>query len=285
MDSGSTHCFIESSLVNDLSLPTTSIAPVELRRFDSTSNAYISQSVTLPISFESGESMSVDFYVTQLDSTCTLVFGHNWLACHNLLIDWALNSITFHLDPQECPTLPCTALLALSNLISDPSNIPSITPPDPMTDLSADPSINLATVLSKHLHISLINASAFMRASRLPGSLAFTLDHNTTSVSAGSAKPSEPVDLSSIPSEYHDFANVFSRSKANKLPPHCLYDLKISLKEGTSLPVGTIYSLLQVELKALWEFIDKNLAIGFICPSTSPHSAPVLFIRKKDSLL
>ncbi|KAJ3560639.1 hypothetical protein NP233_g10703 [Leucocoprinus birnbaumii] len=284
VDSGSTHCFVDSSLVNDLSLPTTSIALVELQLFDSTPNAYISQSVTLPISFESGESMSVDFYVTRLDSTCALVLGHNWLTRHNLLIDWALNSITFRPDLQERPTSPHAAQLALSDPISDLSDILSVTPPDPTTDLSADPSVDPVIVPSDHLHISLINASTFMCASRLPGSLAFTLDLNKTSMSAGSAKPSEPVNLSSVPSEYHDFADIFSKSKANELPPHCPYNLKINLKEGTSPPVGTIYSLLQVELQVLWEFIDENLAIGFIRPSTSPHGAPVLFVRKKDNL-
>ena len=51
------------------------------------------------------------------------------------------------------------------------------------------------------------------------------------------------MDLSSIPSEYHDYADVFSKSEANTLPPHRPYDLKINLEEGTSPPLGPIYSL------------------------------------------
>ncbi|KAJ3553524.1 hypothetical protein NP233_g12624 [Leucocoprinus birnbaumii] len=177
---------------------------------------------------------------------------------------------------------PHAAQSAPSNPISDLSDIPSVTPPNPTTDPSTDLSVDPAIVPSDHPHISLINASAFMCTSMLPGSLTFTLDLNMTSASAGSAKLSKPVDLSFVPSKYHNFADVSSKSKANKLPPHCPYDLKINLKEGTSPPVSTIYLLLQVELQVLQEFIDKNLAIGFICLSTSLHGAPVLFVCKKD---
>ena len=45
------------------------------------------------------------------------------------------------------------------------------------------------------------------------------------------------------------------------------------------------YSLSQSELQTLREFIDEHLRIGFICLTTSPHGAPVLFIRKKDGSL
>src|ERR1700730_7547250 len=43
--------------------------------------------------------------------------------------------------------------------------------------------------------------------------------------------------------------------------------------------------LSQSELHELCEFLDKHLWIGFICPSHSPHGAPVLFIQKKNGNL
>jgi len=93
------------------------------------------------------------------------------------------------------------------------------------------------------------------------------------------------VNMSTIPKDYHDFTDVFSKSKAGKLANHRPYNLKITLDEGTSLPFGPIYSLSQEELVALHKFIDENLATGFICPSRSSHGAPVLFIQKKDGSL
>ena len=93
------------------------------------------------------------------------------------------------------------------------------------------------------------------------------------------------MDLSSIPPEYHDYADVFSKSKVNTLPPHRPYDLKINLEEGTSPPLGPIYSLSPAELATLREFIDEHLKSGFIRPTNSPYGAPILFVKKKNGQL
>ena len=50
-------------------------------------------------------------------------------------------------------------------------------------------------------------------------------------------------------------------------------------------PFGPIYSLSKPELKTLRGYIDDNLKNGFIKPSTSPASAPILFVKKKDGSL
>jgi len=83
-------------------------------------------------------------------------------------------------------------------------------------------------------------------------------------IQANSTKLAETPDLSNIPSEYHEFADIFSKTKAETLPPHYPYDLKINLEEGAQSLVGPIYSLLASEQEALKEFIEKNLNMGFI---------------------
>ena len=50
-------------------------------------------------------------------------------------------------------------------------------------------------------------------------------------------------DLSSILEEYHDFADVFDKAKADMLALHWPYDLKINLEEDSTLPLGQMYSL------------------------------------------
>ena len=62
-----------------------------------------------------------------------------------------------------------------------------------------------------------------------------------------STKLAETPDLSNVSSEYHEFANVLSKTKAEILIPHYPYDLKINLEEGAQSPVGPIYSLLASE--------------------------------------
>jgi len=138
---------------------------------------------------------------------------------------------------------------------------------------------------SRQPNIAIIGAAAFLHASKLPGSHNFELCLRSSDIQANSAKLAETPDLSNVSSEYHEFADVFNKTKAKVLPPHHLYDLKINLEEGAQPPVGPIYSLSASEQEALKEFIEENLNMGFIQPTSSPHSAPVLFVKKKDGSL
>jgi len=54
---------------------------------------------------------------------------------------------------------------------------------------------------------------------------------------------------------------------------------------GAQPPVSPIYSLLASEQEALKDFIEENLNMGFIRPTSSLHSALVLFVKKKDGSL
>ena len=129
----------------------------------------------------------------------------------------------------------------------------------------------------------MINAAAYLHASKLPGSVTFQLQLSPDGT-LGWAAQEVPPDLSSVPEDYHEFADVFSKGKADMLPPHRSYDLKIELEEGTP-PPNRMYSLSQSELETLRAFIEEHVNIGFIRPSKSPHGAPILFIKKKDGSL
>ena len=91
-----------------------------------------------------------------------------------------------------------------------------------------------------------------MQLCKLQGTQTFHIHLSDISISANSVSVSkEALDLSSIPEEYHDFADVFSKAKAEKLALHRPYDLKINLEEGTSPPIILMYPLSQSELKVL----------------------------------
>ena len=138
---------------------------------------------------------------------------------------------------------------------------------------------------SEQPNITIIGATAFLCASKLLGSHNFELCLCSLDIQANSVKLAEAPDLSNVPSEYHKFADVFSQTKAEILPPHHPYDLKINLEEGAQPPVSPIYSLSASEQEALKEFIEENLHMGYILPTSSLHGAPVLFIKKKDGSL
>jgi len=125
---------------------------------------------------------------------------------------------------------------------------------------------------------------ALLRASQLSGSKIFAIQFSST-VQAKSTTISKKIDLFSIPEEYYEYADVFSKSKAETLAPYCPYDLQIDLEKDSHPPVGTIYSLSKFKQETLKEFIDENLTNGFICSTLSPYGAPVLFVKKKDRSL
>ena len=95
-----------------------------------------------------------------------------------------------------------------------------------------------------------------MRTCSLEGSTCFQLDTTTSELTgkATSLMPSsELLDKvkAHVPEDYHDYADVFNKARVDTLAPHRPYDLKINLEEGTSPPIGPIYSLSASELKAL----------------------------------
>lgn len=104
-----------------------------------------------------------------------------------------------------------------------------------------------------------------------------------TSLSPG--KPSEPSDLSVVPSVYHDLVAVFSKDEACLLPPHRPYDCAIDLLPGAPLPSGRLYSLTQPEREAMVKYIMDSLAASIIRPSSSPVGAGFFFMEKKDKSL
>jgi len=264
---------LDSAFAHGYSLPTTPTPPVELCLFDGTSNNIISEVVSLPVKFPSGECMTLDFYITLLNSCCSLVLDHSWLTHYNSLIDWVSGLISF-----QPPSL-------LQNPASVPPVESLINPPFSPAEnpLQFTPS-ETSPSNPKRPHIAIISMPALLRASQLSGSKIFAIQFSSI-VQAKSTTISKKIDLSSIPKEYHEYADVFSKSKAETLAPHCPYDLRIDLEKDSHPPVGTIYSLSKFKQETLKEFIDENLTNGFICSTSSPHEAPVLFVKKKDRSL
>ena len=267
---------MDKHFVDHHNILTTVVSPIGLYLFDGTYNSIITQAAEILILFLTGITLVIKFFVTSLNSSCSAALGYNWLRQHNLLIDWSTGHILFRsaeyggpaplTSPSEAEILPGPSEHLL-NFDQKPAEDP--------TPVSATPSISPPP-------ISLINASAYMHASQLPGSLVFQLSLTKESALRNTMHTAPSVDLSNVPKKYHEFADVFNKKKANTLPPHHSYDLKIELEEGASPPPGHMYSLSPMKLEALCTFIDENLNNGFIHPSKSPHRAPILFVKKKS---
>ena len=64
------------------------------------------------------------------------------------------------------------------------------------------------------------------------------------------------------------------------------WDHAIDFKDGAPVAIDCkVYPMTRTEDDALDEFIDKQLAKGYIRPSISPYASSFFFIKKKDGKL
>ena len=70
-----------------------------------------------------------------------------------------------------------------------------------------------------------------------------------------------------------------------RLPPQRVVEFGIELHPGTFPIYVTLHRMAPVELQELRVQLQELLDKGFIRPSTSPWSVPVLFAKKKDKTL
>jgi len=78
--------------------------------------------------------------------------------------------------------------------------------------------------------------------------------------------------------QYHKWGYLFSREQSNKLPAHSTFDHTIKLVSGTEVPFGPLYPFSEQELKALKEWLDRQVEAGKIVKSKSSTGAPILFV-------
>ena len=139
-----------------------------------------------------------------------IVLGYHWLTCYNPSIDWVLGSNFFqqllqhksksslHQDISVIDTTPKTSGHC-------PGSSESSFTGNPMESLESNP----------------LNAAVYSHTSKLKGSECFQLQISLPEVTGYSMTTSKIlVDMSTVPKDYHDFADIFSKSKAGKLADH-----------------------------------------------------------------
>ena len=85
---------------------------------------------------------------------------------------------------------------------------------------------------------------------------------------------------------YKKYASVFSEEEVQRFPPSCPWDHVINFKSGAPDAIDCkVYLMTRTEDDALDEFINEQLAKGYICPSISPYASSFFFIKKKDGKL
>ena len=84
-----------------------------------------------------------------------------------------------------------------------------------------------------------------------------------------------------LPRQYWEFAEVFTKSASNKLPPHReKVDHNIVLEAENNLTPSPLYSMSLEQLELVKAYLEDHLKKGFIVPSNAPYASPVLFAKK-----
>src|SRR5258707_3734617 len=102
--------------------------PIPLKMFDRSTPSNVSKKVRMPITFSTGETHHLEFFVTNLDENYSLVLGYDWLAQHNPNIDWMETKITFRepKNPKKEPAsggkidIRMVSAITMTKLCKDP---------------------------------------------------------------------------------------------------------------------------------------------------------------------
>ncbi len=108
-------------------------------------------------------------------------------------------------------------------------------------------------------------------------------DLNALNVSSTNETAQDLKDIKAkLPSEYHEFLDVFDRAQSDKLPSHRFYDHKIELTSDSTPPRCRAYRMFSAKLLKVKEYLNENLSKGFITSSQAPYFFPVLFALKAN---
>src|ERR1700731_4346366 len=94
LDSGAELCFIDTKFASRLRLPKTPVTPREVVFINGTTSVWVTEVVRLSIRLSAMDLTNVMFVITDLDPSCDVILGMNWLFQHNPLVDWTTGQVT-----------------------------------------------------------------------------------------------------------------------------------------------------------------------------------------------
>ncbi|MBW0550209.1 hypothetical protein O181_089924 [Austropuccinia psidii MF-1] len=206
------------------------------------------------VDFPSFPSFEWDFFIIDSPKGEDLILGYDFIYHLNFIIDWKNGFITYDYSHKDLSGINSLASNALVTAVNSVSLVGELKTPS----------------LPSSVHIPSIMPSQ----GDGPSSLEEQWDEEEEQEEIGTV-------LKAVPPAYHQYLDVFSKVKAEKLPPHRACDHLIEL-EGLLPPVGVIYSLSNQESETLQAYVSENLEKGFISSRSSSTGAPVLLFKKKD---
>ncbi|USP72775.1 uncharacterized protein yc1106_06638 [Curvularia clavata] len=171
---------------------------------------------------------------------------------------------------------------ALMRRIRGCLKLPKVRLPLPVPDPTPDPIRPTSSP-----RIAIISANAFHYSMKRKENEFFTTSiYEIDRILEERMKPDDPENAKLVrdrlPSAYHSYRDVFSKTAAELLPEHRPYDHKIVLTEPLPNQFSPLYKQSTEELEATKTFVMENLRKGHIDPSHCPFASPVLCVRKPN---
>ena len=209
----------------------------------------------------------------------SLVLGDGWLQLHNPSIDWKKRSMSF--NSPECLESGC-----LKKGMTCTEYAIGCKRKDKTDGISqCINGIEIQPVKAEHFlrQIQRKGWEGFMWAPREEEKKYYvtTTSEDFSTFMQGKPEYTEEELLKKLPKVYHGMVDLFMKSKADELAPHRKEDHEINLIPGSTPPHAKNYRpMSEKELAAVKKYIDEHLGKGFIRPSSSSASSPVLLARK-----
>src|SRR5258708_2748118 len=129
LDLGLSHSFVNEAFAMENKLKFSYLLnPILLKMFDGSTPLNVSKKVWMLITFSTGETHHLELFVTSLDENYSLILGYDWLAQHNLSIDWTetkimireLKNLKEKLASSEKIDIHMVSTLMMTKLCKDP---------------------------------------------------------------------------------------------------------------------------------------------------------------------
>ena len=242
-----------------------------------------------------------------------IILGGKFFKENRVVMDWDTNEIEFPKYPTEILKNPLRHALGEDDLRNSAENVPAVDPEEEQVERRYEYARHLALkTLDRHPEEVLAQDDLQEAEDEgfRNGTFSFPSEEETLREREHLRRVSSEDDLQSppdvkdfdylgdeddwedmeaeeiqrlVPPEFHDYLDVFRKSKADQLPPRRSCDHKIKLVEGAQLRRGAMYRLTTKEDLWLQNWVVDQVRFGHLRQSVAPHSSPVFVIAKKDN--
>ena len=239
----------------------------------------IKHSVTLFI-WMGGIVHKEEFYAVKCGKD-NIILGLPWLNQVNPMINWVNKHVNIHEatdQTEEYNLVISNKPFTIRKAAQEPPTHPELLPREHEKEEPIYPDKNFVNYVRGAQYIYTKGTNRFQMINGKLRPLTIT----KTSIASKLAQKAKETQVT-LPEEYTEYAEVFSKEASQKMPPSRPYDHPILLNKTFVPKIGKIYPLSPDEQEAMDNFIEENLQMGKIRPSSSPQVLSFFYVRKKDS--